>query len=126
MIAAFKRSLQAAGGIQAVQQAAVVALPALCRAKRQKLDPSELAEVLALYGGGLRVHRRIPPLQRPQPAVTDLCAGPAELTIRFYSQGTAALGALVVTHQCALALLSDMLRTQLLLRGQVGCCAAAH
>ena len=48
MIAAFKRSLQAAGGIQAVQQAAVVALPALCRAKRQKLDPSELAEVLAL------------------------------------------------------------------------------
>ena len=48
LLASIKRSLQAAGSFEAVQDA--LALPRLLRA-RPGLDRAELAEVIALYGG---------------------------------------------------------------------------
>ena len=48
LLASIKRSLQAAGSFEAVQDA--LALPRLLRA-RPGLDRAELAEVITLYGG---------------------------------------------------------------------------
>ena len=48
LLASVKRSLQAAGSFEAVQDA--LALPRLLRA-RPGLDRAELAEVITLYGG---------------------------------------------------------------------------
>ena len=48
LLASIKRSLQAAGSFEAVQDA--LALPRLLRA-RQGLDRAELADVLTLFGG---------------------------------------------------------------------------
>ena len=49
MLAAFKRSLQAARSFEAVQDAATQAFPRLQRARG--VDRSEIAEVLTLYTG---------------------------------------------------------------------------
>ena len=52
MLAAFKRSLQAAAGsFDAVQDAAAAAHGGLQRAAPRDLDRTELAEVYAAYGG---------------------------------------------------------------------------
>ena len=55
MLAAIKRSLQAARSFEAVQDAATAAFSRLRTARQQQaLDRSELAEVFTLYTGAIQ------------------------------------------------------------------------
>ena len=81
MLAAFKRSLEAAGSSEAVHEAANAACPNLRAALKLRaaleLDRSELAAALTLYGGVLPhtrfrcpaafAHRRSPRQHAPPP-----------------------------------------------------------